>query len=98
MLYVNLAFVFTDKYWSDALNRRKFFIEFASQKGFDPLVASNWENVQYQEILKEIKKKNSQKQRFVVHSALLQSFPEIGLDPIKLYVSWFQIHPSMHTQ
>jgi hypothetical protein len=31
-------------YWT-AANRRKFFIEFAQQKGFDPFVTENWNSV-----------------------------------------------------
>ncbi len=50
-------FKFTDKYWDNVHNRRKFFSEFASQKGFDPLVAVNWENVQYREMVKVRRKK-----------------------------------------
>ncbi len=50
MLHVNLPSVFPENYWRDAHNRRNFFIEFAIQKGFDPLVAVNWENVQYREM------------------------------------------------
>ncbi len=49
-----LPFVCTDNYWSDAHNRRKFFIEFASQIGFDPLVAANWKNVQRREMIKQV--------------------------------------------
>ncbi len=55
--------VFLEKHWSNAHNRRRSFIEFASQKGFDPLVAKNWENVQYREICKVKKKKNSRKEQ-----------------------------------
>ncbi len=55
-----LPFLFVGKYWRNAHNRRKFFIEFASQKGFDPLVAINWQNVQYKEI-KQVKRKRIQK-------------------------------------
>ncbi len=44
LLHVYLPFVFTDKYWRNSHNRRRFFIEFAAQKGFDPLVAANWKN------------------------------------------------------
>ncbi len=28
----------------------------------------------------------------IVHSALLLSFPDIGLDPIKLYLSWSSLY------
>ncbi len=50
-------YLYTDNHWSDAHNRRKFFIEFATQKGFDPLVAINWENIQNTEIIKQVKRK-----------------------------------------
>ncbi len=63
MLHVNLPFVFTGKYWSDSHNRRNFFIEFAAQKGFDPLVAINWENIRYKEILNQVKRKKENKKR-----------------------------------
>ncbi len=64
ILRVYLHFVFTDKYWSnDAYNRRNFFIEFATQKGFDPLVAVNWENIQLKEIPKQVREKNSRKEQ-----------------------------------
>ncbi len=32
-------------------------MEFATQKGFDPLVAINWENIKFKEILKQVGKK-----------------------------------------
>ncbi len=51
-----LLFVFKDNYWNNAHNRRKFFVDFATQKGFDPLVAENWENVQYRKIIKQVRK------------------------------------------
>ncbi len=35
-------------------NRRNFFIEFAAQKGFDPLVATNWDNVTYDEFFAKV--------------------------------------------
>ncbi len=52
------TFAFIVNYWSDAHNRKNFFIEFAAQKGFDPLLAENWENVQIRkEVNKQVKKK-----------------------------------------
>ncbi len=54
-IHVYLSFTFTDKYWNNAQNQRNFFIEFALQKGFDPLVAVNWTNVQRIEIIKQVK-------------------------------------------
>ncbi len=50
-------FYFKGKYWGDAQNRRKFFIEFATQKGFDPLVAENWNKVTAKDIKKQVKAK-----------------------------------------
>ncbi len=43
------------KFWRNAYNRRKFFIEFASQKGFDPLVPEHWEKIQKREMIKQVK-------------------------------------------
>ncbi len=43
-------------YWKSAANRRNFFIEFASQKGFDPFVHDNWDNVTYKDIHEKVKK------------------------------------------
>ncbi len=38
-------------------NRRKFLIEFAAQKGFDPLIPENWKNVTTSEIRKQVIKR-----------------------------------------
>ncbi len=54
-LHANLPFVFTGKYWKDTHNRRKFFIEFAAQKGFDPLVAENWNNIKTKDISEQVR-------------------------------------------
>ncbi len=45
----------TGNYWSDAHNRRNFFVEFATKKGFDPLVAENWNIVKTKDILEQVK-------------------------------------------
>lgn len=34
-----------EKYWLENDNRRKFFIDYAEQSGFDPLVPENWYSV-----------------------------------------------------
>ncbi len=39
----NNFFLLKVKHWKSIENRRNFFIEFASQKGFDPLVYGNWD-------------------------------------------------------
>jgi hypothetical protein len=36
--------------WQTAENRRKFFEEYAREKGFDPLIADNW----YQQSIKDV--------------------------------------------
>ncbi len=38
-------------------------MEFASQNGFDPLVALNWKKIQRREIVKVKRKKDSRKER-----------------------------------
>ncbi len=44
-------------YWRGIENQRKFFIEFASQKGFDPLVPENWDKINIADIRKQVIKK-----------------------------------------
>ncbi len=39
-------------YWTIAENRRNTFIELAHEKGFDPLVPENWQNIKYDELPK----------------------------------------------
>lgn len=36
-------------FWKSSENRRKFFIEFAQEKGFDPMVPENWHNITWAE-------------------------------------------------
>ncbi len=55
--YCVFTLTFVENYWNNVYNRRKFFIEFASQKGFDPLVAANWKNVRCSEMIKQVKEK-----------------------------------------
>jgi len=38
-------------YWSEESRRRKFFVSFAREKGFDPLIAANWYRVTRDEVL-----------------------------------------------
>jgi hypothetical protein len=40
-------------YWMSIENRRKFFIEFAQEMGFDPFVPENWNNVTYAKIIEK---------------------------------------------
>eukprot|EP00026_Physarum_polycephalum_P001458 Phypoly_transcript_01460.p1 GENE.Phypoly_transcript_01460~~Phypoly_transcript_01460.p1 ORF type:complete len:826 (+),score=126.37 Phypoly_transcript_01460:385-2862(+) len=66
-------------------NRRKFFLKYAAEKGFDPLVAENW----YKQSRKSIVE--SKRAASVLHyhnnsvaRALLDLFPDIGLEKSKL--------------
>ncbi len=68
--------MFTENYWSDALNRRKFFIEFATQKGFDPLVPENWRNITRKELAKKGPLGYYQGN---IHRALADVFPDSGM-------------------
>jgi hypothetical protein len=43
-------YLLAGNYWDDPKRRRKFFIEFAKEKGFNPLVAENWYSVPPSEI------------------------------------------------
>lgn len=40
-------------YWSKAENRKKFLVEFAKEKGFDPEVADNWTSVLQSDLAKK---------------------------------------------
>ncbi len=43
-------------YWKNTENQQKFFIDFASHKGFDPLVPENWNNISTEDIVKQVRK------------------------------------------
>ncbi len=46
--------MFVGNYWKSTENQRKFFIEFASQKGFDPLELKNWDKIKALDFRKEV--------------------------------------------
>ncbi len=46
-----------DNYWRSTENQRKFFIEFAAKKGFDPLVPENWDKITTRASRKLVRKK-----------------------------------------
>ncbi len=54
---------FTGNYWKNVANRRDYLIKFATQLGFDPLVAKNWENIQYEEMIKQVKRKKQRRKK-----------------------------------
>ncbi len=41
-------------YWRDTENQRKFFIEFAKQRGFDSFVPGNWDKIPMEDITKQV--------------------------------------------
>ncbi len=55
LLIVNFRYL--GDYWRSTENQRKFFIEFASQKGFDLLVPANWDKIRKEDIIKQVRKK-----------------------------------------
>ncbi len=57
MFHINGLFL--ESYWKSIHNRRQFLVEFATQKGFDPLVPENWGDVSYKEIKREVYEKNN---------------------------------------
>ncbi len=78
-------------YWKTPANRRKFFIEFAKKKRFDPLLPENWYNIKQKDILEKVKRIRSQSEilmfkqgRSVLYyyanyrQAIAESFPEIS--------------------
>ncbi len=44
-----------DNYWNSAENRRKFFLQFSKQKGFDPLIAENWDKITKKDIINQVR-------------------------------------------
>lgn len=38
-------------YWQDIENRRRFFLDFAEEQGFDPFVPENWHKVTHTQIV-----------------------------------------------
>ncbi len=46
-------------------NRRKFLLEFATKKGFDPLIPENWKNVTAREIRKQVIKSGETVNKFI---------------------------------
>eukprot|EP00026_Physarum_polycephalum_P002189 Phypoly_transcript_02194.p1 GENE.Phypoly_transcript_02194~~Phypoly_transcript_02194.p1 ORF type:complete len:921 (+),score=154.23 Phypoly_transcript_02194:106-2868(+) len=70
------------RHWKSLDNCRKFFHDYAKNNGFDPLIASNWYNVTFQD-LKEHKGSRSILfyHNFSLKRALQWVYPDIGLDP-----------------
>eukprot|EP00026_Physarum_polycephalum_P001387 Phypoly_transcript_01388.p1 GENE.Phypoly_transcript_01388~~Phypoly_transcript_01388.p1 ORF type:complete len:627 (+),score=98.80 Phypoly_transcript_01388:211-1881(+) len=68
--------------WMVEKTRRKFFLNFAKDKGFDPLVAENWylEAIPYSTELRSVISYH----KGSVAQALQDLFPNIGLDPSQI--------------
>eukprot|EP00026_Physarum_polycephalum_P001074 Phypoly_transcript_01075.p1 GENE.Phypoly_transcript_01075~~Phypoly_transcript_01075.p1 ORF type:complete len:1059 (+),score=134.10 Phypoly_transcript_01075:98-3274(+) len=76
-------------YWSDPKNIRKFFVQYAQDHGFDPLVAEKWYSVDRGDVL------NTKLGRTFlgfydnnIVAALMEVFPNIGLEESKFPVTY----------
>eukprot|EP00026_Physarum_polycephalum_P002957 Phypoly_transcript_02966.p1 GENE.Phypoly_transcript_02966~~Phypoly_transcript_02966.p1 ORF type:complete len:695 (+),score=87.59 Phypoly_transcript_02966:171-2087(+) len=76
--------VMPDGYWDHKTNLRNFFISYARDNNFDPLVAENWYSQSKTMILSR-KGQSSVLNRYngSMTDALLDLFPEIGLEKAK---------------
>eukprot|EP00026_Physarum_polycephalum_P001744 Phypoly_transcript_01746.p1 GENE.Phypoly_transcript_01746~~Phypoly_transcript_01746.p1 ORF type:complete len:627 (-),score=117.38 Phypoly_transcript_01746:106-1986(-) len=82
------------KFWQDAANRRKFFVNFAETHKFDPLIPTNWYTVSKEKFMStkgaakvlEFHNKNLVK-------ALLSLFPDIGLSATHFFPGAFYYKP-----
>jgi len=73
-------------YWMNVDNRLKFFMRFANEKGFEPLVPENWYSMSVRKI-RSIKGGSAVLQYYKTFPhALLHLFPNIGLDITKFTI------------
>eukprot|EP00026_Physarum_polycephalum_P001164 Phypoly_transcript_01165.p1 GENE.Phypoly_transcript_01165~~Phypoly_transcript_01165.p1 ORF type:complete len:960 (+),score=125.04 Phypoly_transcript_01165:678-3557(+) len=72
-------------YWENVGNRRIFFDNFAKERGFNPLVPTNWYSVSPKSV-KDTKGGIGILSHYddSLHNALLHLYPNIGLDSVKL--------------
>eukprot|EP00026_Physarum_polycephalum_P002270 Phypoly_transcript_02276.p1 GENE.Phypoly_transcript_02276~~Phypoly_transcript_02276.p1 ORF type:complete len:794 (+),score=74.23 Phypoly_transcript_02276:119-2500(+) len=80
----------------NAVNRRKFFEDFAKSHAFDPLLASNW----YSHSQKHIAQQKGSARVLWYHSnngakALIELFPEVAFDKAKLAYSMALRQPKL---
>lgn len=40
-----------ENYWDKVANRRKFFLNIAKEKGFDPLISENWYSLKHADVV-----------------------------------------------
>jgi hypothetical protein len=77
------------KLWENVENRRAFFEKFAKSNGFDPRAPANWYNITLVQVLPEKGAKQVlQYHKRSLRQALIDLFPDIGLDKAKLIPSW----------
>jgi len=65
--------------WHEPDTRRKFFENYAKQKGFNPLIPENWYNQAHIRLLGQQARRVIPFHRYSVGQALVELFPEIGL-------------------
>eukprot|EP00026_Physarum_polycephalum_P001003 Phypoly_transcript_01004.p1 GENE.Phypoly_transcript_01004~~Phypoly_transcript_01004.p1 ORF type:complete len:1224 (-),score=188.92 Phypoly_transcript_01004:75-3746(-) len=84
--------IMSRRHWQSAANRRKFFVEYAREHSFDPLIAQNWYDISRDDIM-NVKSAGSVMLYYSgsTISALLHLFPEIGLERTK-----FPLMPRNH--
>eukprot|EP00026_Physarum_polycephalum_P003078 Phypoly_transcript_03087.p1 GENE.Phypoly_transcript_03087~~Phypoly_transcript_03087.p1 ORF type:complete len:857 (-),score=123.40 Phypoly_transcript_03087:4-2394(-) len=79
---INLARFGVTTFWQQKENRRKFFENYAKTKGFDPLIPNMWYSQPISEIMEQkgayAVVRHHEKS---VAKALVDLFPEIGLNP-----------------
>jgi hypothetical protein len=75
--------LFTHNYWDSTEARRSFFIQYAQRHAFDPLQPHNWYRQQHI-VAQRGARRVLAFHRNSVPRALLDLFPEIGLDAAKL--------------
>eukprot|EP00026_Physarum_polycephalum_P001538 Phypoly_transcript_01540.p1 GENE.Phypoly_transcript_01540~~Phypoly_transcript_01540.p1 ORF type:complete len:1069 (+),score=95.14 Phypoly_transcript_01540:45-3251(+) len=77
---------FQQQLWHIVEYRRDFFVQYAYKSGFDPLVASNW-HAQSKQALLSLNDVQSvlSYHKGSISQALLELFPNIGLDKSTLY-------------
>eukprot|EP00026_Physarum_polycephalum_P001864 Phypoly_transcript_01867.p1 GENE.Phypoly_transcript_01867~~Phypoly_transcript_01867.p1 ORF type:complete len:897 (+),score=81.10 Phypoly_transcript_01867:37-2727(+) len=79
--------VITRHFWRSRSNRRHFFISYAKKKGFEHLVPENWYKANLQHLIDQGANGFVLQFNGSVSSALIDAFPEIGLDDEKFHIA-----------
>jgi len=64
-------------YWKSRENRRNHLCEFAAKKGFDPLVADNWEKLEATEVRRFVQSMATHFDRRSFKLVIADAFPEL---------------------